>query len=290
MLSYVMSVLLLATTPVGTSNPRPSAAATSVPTVASQLRADVIRGIKALEFQGLVLSDEKRGAIADAIIEVHQETAVDPFLLVAVARMESDFVSVARVNYQCKISPRYTCSADCGITQHHVTGPGKYVQRYCTTLQKDFKLSFRKSAEELVRHVEWCSARSKNPWWGPLELCVLNRYNQGPYYRRDSECEKVGEPGQDRAARKELRRRCLIRAAYWKRVLCFHYGAAHGKTLVRSCRYTMNLKDIPWFYGDKATAYTSPLPVFKAVLEDLERKAVAARAAQAASPPRGSAN
>lgn len=232
----------------------------------ASLELRLVEAIKALEFQGLVLSEQKRKDIAAAALATSISTGVDPFFLIALARMESDFVSVARVNYQCKTSPRYICSADCGITQHHVNGPGKWVQSYCTLLQKDFRLTFQKSAEEIVRHVEWCHKHRSNPWWSPLEQCVLNRYNAGPYYRRDSQCQNLGEPGQEASARKELRRRCLIKAAYWKRVLCFYYGAKDGKKLQRSCRYCMNVADIPWFYGEKlVSVYTTP-PLFQNLL------------------------
>lgn len=252
-----------------------------LPVAVEATRANLVRGIKALETQGLVLSPKRRDEIAEAIEEVSAATKIDPYLLIALARMESDFVGVARTSYQCRINPRYICSADCGITQHHVTGPGKWVQRYCNELQRDIKQTFRKSAEELVRHVEWCQRHSANSWWGPLELCVLNRYNQGPYYRRDSQCENAGEPGQERAARKELRRKCLIRAAYWKRVLCFHYGAVSGKQLVRSCRYTMSLADIPWFYAEPTkgvAAYTAP-PLFRVLAAETAQKMSAEAAA-----------
>jgi hypothetical protein len=274
------------------------AATRSLPgSVTPTTQADLVRGIKALEFQGLSLSPQRRGEIADAILEVSKETKIDPFLLVALARMESDFVGVASTQIQCRTNPKYICSADCGITQHHVTGPGKWVQRYCNELQRDIKQTFRKSAEELVRHVEWCQRHSSNSWWGPLELCVLNRYNQGPYYRRDSQCSSVGEPGQDQASRKELKRRCLIRAAYWKRVLCFHYGAVSGKQLVRSCRYTMNLESIPWFYGEPTRgvmAYTTP-PIFRLLALETAQKmraeaAAAAQPREAPLPLRGPAN
>ena len=234
-------------------------------------------GVKALEMKGLALSPARRTAIATAALTASKATGVDPFLLVALARMESDFVAVARTAYNCKLTPKFICSADCGITQHHVTGKGTWVIKYCNTLQRDMTLSFTKSAEEIAHHIEWCQNHSSSGWYSPLEQCVLNRYNQGPYYRRDSDCTVKDGLGMDRESASNLRRKCLIRAAYWKRVLCFYHGTRTGAPLQRSCRYCMTTNSIPWYYGQPTTlAYAVP-PVFKA----LAAKAAAATANQA---------
>jgi len=237
-------------------------------------------GVKALEMKGLALSPTRRTAIATAALTASKATGVDPFLLVALARMESDFVAVARTAYQCKLTPKFICSADCGITQHHVNGKGTWVIKYCNVLQRDMVLSFTKSAEELAHHVEWCQNHSSSGWYSPLEQCVLNRYNQGPYYRRDSDCTVKDGLGMDRENLSNLRRKCLIRAAYWKRVLCFYHGVRTGAPLQRSCRYCMSVDSIPWYYNKPTTvAYAVP-PLFKALAD----KATAAQT-KTTTPP-----
>ena len=275
----VVASLRPATNPI-TATVAPLKGEVATTTSDASLIEQLALGVKALEMKGLALSPTRRTAIATAALTASKATGVDPFLLVALARMESDFVAVARTAYQCKLTPKFICSADCGITQHHVNGKGTWVIKYCNTLQHDMVLSFTKSAEELAHHVEWCQNHSSSGWYSPLEQCVLNRYNQGPYYRRDSDCTVKDGLGMDRENLSNLRRKCLIRAAYWKRVLCFYYGAYTGAPLQRSCRYCMSVDSIPWYYNKPTTvAYAVP-PLFKALAD----KATAAQT-KTTTPP-----
>ena len=214
----------------------------------------LLAGTTAIQDKGWNLSLKYRMRIANAAMAAFKKTSVDPFLLLGVGRMESDYRPLTLINKGCKGKrPRFKgqrCHADCGITQHHVRGSHRYVHAECKRLRKDFTRSFIKSAEEIARHKIYCAKNSrwdKNHW-----RCVLNRYNQGPFYKRQYRCTR------SRYGRRIGR--CLSRSIYFKKVLCFKYGAVHQKSpvlvytkrnrtrRVDRCRYFLyrwNVADIP---------------------------------------------
>jgi len=203
---------------------------------------------------------KKRVRIAKAALAAEKVTGVDATFLIAVGRMESDFRPLYLVNSGCKSNG--TCYADCGITQHHVRGPGSYVKRYCRKVAKDYNLSFLKSGKEFAHHLQYCHSRVKSRWHQPIKRCVLNRYNQGTFYLTRKRCRSRHRCHTYRVSHypdfsnyyrslqkcKRARRKCLSRAAYWKQLSCFHYGAIHHLKSKRSCRRCYSIQKIPKFY------------------------------------------
>jgi hypothetical protein len=45
---------------------------------------------------------------------------------------------------------------------------------------------------------------------------------------------------------------------YWRKLLCFYYGAKTGKKMKRSCRYCTDVAKIPWYYKE-SSSYSLPL-------------------------------
>lgn len=214
--------------------------------------------IKALEFKGLQLSQARREAIAKAAYQIGLEVGIDPFFLIALSRMESDFVATPQYAPQCYM-PERTCRADCGITQHNISGPRGWVFKECKRLTKDHVYAMRKSAQEIKRHLDYCKAKQHQKWHRPYMRCVLNRYNQGTFYMSMDRCRSAKrEPWMTAADHAKVMKRCLGRAAYWKKLLCFYYGAKTLKPMVRSCRYCYNLKYVPWYYDLKNVTYSIP--------------------------------
>jgi hypothetical protein len=182
---------------------------------------------------------KKRYTIAEAALSAQEHTGVDATFLIAVGRMESDFRNLTLINTACKYGLRkHSCFADCGMTQHHVRGSMKYVTAYCKKLARSPKLSFRKSAEEFARHITYCTDATRTKWHSPIRRCIMNRYNQGPFYRRSEKCSKCWISPKHFASREsyrqvliacqQRRRKCRNKAAYWKKVTCFEYGARHN--------------------------------------------------------------
>lgn len=250
-----------------------------------ELLPKIILAVRSLEFKGLRLSDEKRKKIAEAAYDVGLKYRIDPYFLVALARMESDFTAKPSFSPTCFMAERTACQADCGITQHALWGGKRYVLGQCKRLSRDHHYAMSKSAAELNKHIAWCKARQGSKWHRPFLRCVLNRYNSGHSYLTEARCTKrkryctstcpkfswvkdfIDE--EDKHYRyKEyascfskcsaFQRRCKSRARYWKRLLCFYYGARTQKTLVRSCRYAHSLKNIPWYYRQTAR-YSIPV-------------------------------
>ena len=202
----------------------------------------------------------RRLIIAEAALSAQEQTGVDANLLVAVGRMESDFRNLILLNTACKYKRRnYNCYADCGMTQHHVRGSYNYVMRECKKLARLPKYSFLKSAQELARHIIWCQDAKHIRYHKPVRRCVLNRYNMGPSYKRRERCNRQNRCGNIDVSRyeskevyayayqdcKRRRAKCRTRAAYWKKVSCFEYGARHHVRSKRTCRSCYRLHQIP---------------------------------------------
>ena len=241
---------------------------------------ELVESIKAIEDKGLNLTDARRLKIAEAALYAEEQTGVDAVFMLALARMESDFRGLIMLNTHCQHGLRtYNCFADCGMTQHHVRGDLDYVRRFCKRLSRDPKLSFLNSAKEIAHHVRWCSDPKRAHLHQPLRRCVLNRYNQGPFYGRKEQCERQnrcylmrkGQFSSDNSYELNLkdcyarRRKCMARAAYWKKLTCFEYGARNKVSSLRSCRGCHKLSYIATFYypvPDQKTAFDALLASF----------------------------
>jgi len=210
-------------------------------------------GAESIRDRGLPMTTSYKIRLAKAAYAAYKKTGVDPFLMLAIGRMESDFRPLIMLSAQCQGSTpwhkKQFCTGDCGITQHHVYGYWKYVVPLCRRLQHDFTMSFLKSAKEIAHHIDWCKKiHNDNQHW----RCVLNRYNQGPMYRTIQRCKRPYYASR--------RWKCVARAIYWKKVLCFKYGAVHQKspvvmrknrTRIDQCRYFYHrwkVTDIPRLY------------------------------------------
>lgn len=223
----------------------------------------LILAVKSIEDKGVRMTVKRRVRIATAALLASKATGVDASLLIAIARMESDFRGLQVVDWKCRDRRYKRCRADCGITQHYISGPSTWVIKRCKKLARDLNLSFLKSAKELATHIQYCQKRHK--WNKPVRRCVLNRYNSGTYYRTARRCTKrwtycsrftcpkrswVYAPDLVKGEKQHrydiwvkairncnrVKYKCLSRAAYWKKVMCFRYGAVHGIRSRRNCR------------------------------------------------------
>jgi len=198
-------------------------------------------------------------------------TGIDPYLLVAVMRVESDFVPAFRLWPECKDINSRRCRADCGITQHHIVGPTKWVLRTCRRLVRHPSKTATISAKELMRHFEWCGKHAHLKKYRPTIRCVLNRYNAGPKYRTREICNyrygwrcTIKCPTDERLYRERSqcirkcyrkRGRCFYYANYWKRVMCFMYGAVTGEKPLKNCRKVKSISEIEKFYQSKPSFF-----------------------------------
>lgn len=208
-------------------------------------RAQVAGAIKAIAAKGVPVSDASAGLYADHILKAARVYGVDPYLLVAVARLESNFTGAIRADPRCKTAS--TCAQSCGITQQYFSGPTVWVVRRCKQLQQDHEQSFLLAAEELAKHAAWC--REKIHLDRIPERCILNRYNSGPNYHREDRCHRRWNcdllTGEARNTCLPKRRRCMSLAKYWTRVMCFQHGARTATVPTRDCSWCWNVQDIP---------------------------------------------
>ncbi len=224
------------------------------------------------------MTPKRRAVIAEAALRAEERTGVDATFLVALARMESDFRGLILINTACKYRRAKRCYADCGMTQHHVRGSRKYVYSYCKKLSKNHALSFYKSAQEIARHVTWCTTAKHAKYHRPLRRCVLNRYNQGPFYKTSKKCKRwyrcqaiynradmsMEMKNKAYARCRPKHRKCRGRAAYWKMVTCFEYGARRKIRSKRNCRYCYSIPKIKSsYYKD----LTKPVPPKTTVIQ-----------------------
>ena len=210
-------------------------------------------------------SVKKRLRIAKAALAAEKKTGIDATFLVAVGRMESDFRPLQLVNSTCgkqSYAGKRSCAADCGITQYRITGRASYVKRYCKKLAKNYKLVFLKSAKELLANVVWCKKLLKKKYHHPMRRCVLNKYNQGPYYLTRKRCARRHRcwtyRQKDYETKDEWYRsfkqckkryyRCTNTASYWAKLSCFEYGARKKIRSKRTCRKCYRYKNIRKHY------------------------------------------
>lgn len=226
------------------------------------------------------MTPKRREMIADAALYAEEQTGVDAVFMLAVARMESDYRGLTLLNRDCKKYKRGRCYADCGMTQHHVRGSYKYVMRQCKKLVKKPRYSFLKSAQEFARHITWCQDPKRGKRYKPVRRCILNRYNMGPAYRtsynciRTYPCHKYVRPPNigiwplyymRLTTCWRVRRKCRSRAAYWKKLTCFEYGARFLVRSKRTCRWCYKLRQISTKYYPPVVAKNLAKPVLPVV-------------------------
>ena len=165
-----------------------------------------------------------------------------PELLIGLAINESD------------LRPGLKHGYDCGVTQVRITSirSRKKAKAYCKRLASDMEFAFTRSAEMLTeirdRHCRY--------WWRKysetklpryewrFRRCLLNVYNQGPWYYRREACK--GEA------------RCRVKARYWNRVTCFATAVKLGRKPRWRCRkawsdrwvrraYRLGNQQLRWF-------------------------------------------
>jgi hypothetical protein len=121
-------------------------------------------GIYAIQAPGVPLSVDQAARYAVAATVHGTRAGIDPYLLVGIARNESDFVEDIR-------GPD---GKDCGLTQTRIT-----ITRYsCRQLRRSYWLAFQEAARELREYSDACRGHDD------FERCRLNRYNSGVRYAR----------------------------------------------------------------------------------------------------------
>jgi hypothetical protein len=258
MLFYVLAFLFLGhpAPTVGEGTTLSVAAQHLLPTIVAPARlpteAAIVTAITKLEAKGSPISPENKARYAKAILAAATTHRIDPYLLVAIARVESDFTNAQRTDYRCKLRNSSFCSQDCGITQQNVAGKPAWVLLKCAQITKSPEASFDAAAEELAKHALVCSQKlhlDKIP-----ERCILQKYNGGPAYRRTEHCKRghacEALPLEHQGKCKASRRRCMIMATYWTRVLCFAEGARTARTPVKNCRWCWDAERIKDHYRD----------------------------------------
>lgn len=215
---------------------------------------------------------KRREKLVTAALKAEKATGVDATLLLALGRMESDFRPLQLIDAKCgqrlRFGGRRACGADCGVTQHRLYGKAQYVRRMCKKYAKDYNLVFLKSAQEIASHIKYCKTNIGKKYNHPIRRCVLNRYNQGTFYKTKARCNRYhrcGRLGMTHYPSKEMwyrayknckkvRRKCRNIAAYWTKLSCFEYGARNKVQSKRSCRRCYSFDSIKKFYPTLPTA------------------------------------
>jgi hypothetical protein len=121
-------------------------------------------GIYAIQAPEVPLTVDKAARYAVAATVNGHQAGIDPYLLVGIARNESDFVEDIR-------GPD---GKDCGLTQTRVT-----ITKYsCRELRRSYWLAFQEAAREMKEYSDACRRHSD------FDRCRLNRYNSGVRYAK----------------------------------------------------------------------------------------------------------
>jgi hypothetical protein len=121
-------------------------------------------GIFAIQAPDVPVTFEKAALYAAAATYHGGNAGIDPYVLVGVARNESDFVE----------NIKGPDGKDCGLTQTRVT-----ITKYtCRQLRQSYWLAFQEAARELKEYGDACRGHAD------FDRCRLNRYNSGVRYAR----------------------------------------------------------------------------------------------------------
>jgi hypothetical protein len=126
----------------------------------------VATGILAVQDPYAPVKAEEAMSWATAAVYHAKASDLDPYLLIGIARNESDF----------KPNTVGPDGLDCGLTQTRVT----YSKYKCNQLKKDYWIAFEEAARELREFRTICKKRNPHD----MERCMINSYNQGPRYFR----------------------------------------------------------------------------------------------------------
>jgi hypothetical protein len=121
-------------------------------------------GIYAIQAPDVRVSYDKAAQYAVAASYHAERAGLDPYMLVGIARNESDFVE----------SMRGPDGMDCGLLQTRVT-----VTKYsCKALLHSYWLAFQEGAREMKEYTASCAGHAD------FDRCRLNRYNSGVHYAK----------------------------------------------------------------------------------------------------------
>ncbi|MDB4966200.1 MAG: hypothetical protein JWN44_1889 [Myxococcales bacterium] len=121
-------------------------------------------GIYAVQAPGVPLTVEKAAQYAAAASYHGSRAGIDPYVLVGIARNESDFVE----------NTKGPDGKDCGLTQTRVT-----ITKYtCKQLLRSYWLAFQEAAREMKEYSDACKGHAD------FDRCRLNHYNSGVRYAK----------------------------------------------------------------------------------------------------------
>ena len=121
-------------------------------------------GIYAIQAPGVPLNLEKAAQYAEAATYHGERAGIDPYVLVGIARNESDFI-------ETMTGPD---GKDCGLTQTRIT-----ITKYsCKQLRHSYWLAFQEAAREMKEYSHACRGHAD------YDRCRLNHYNSGVRYAK----------------------------------------------------------------------------------------------------------
>lgn len=121
-------------------------------------------GIYAIQAPDVPVSLQRAADYAVAATYHGERAGIDPYVLVGIARNESDFIE----------DMRGPDGKDCGMLQTRIT-----VSKYsCRQLRHSIWLDFQEGAREMKEY----SAACRSHW--DYDRCRLNHYNSGVHYAR----------------------------------------------------------------------------------------------------------
>src|SRR5262249_19621108 len=121
-----------------------------------QNRRTLTNGIYAIQAPEVPVSYDKAAQYAVAATYHAEHAGLDPYMLVGIARNESDFVE----------DMRGPDGKDCGLMQTRVTVTGYS----CKALRRSYWLAFQEGAREMKEYTASCAGHAD------FDRCRLNRY------------------------------------------------------------------------------------------------------------------
>ncbi len=121
-------------------------------------------GIYAIQAPDVPLTVDKAAQYAMAATFHGERAGIDPYMLVGIARNESDFIE----------DMKGPDGKDCGLMQTRIT-----ITRYsCRALRRSYWLAFQEGAREMKEYTAACHGHAD------FDRCRLNRYNSGVRYAK----------------------------------------------------------------------------------------------------------